>query len=160
MITCTFEDGGTGNLRHVVADILIIDGNKILLGKRSPNLVNPNKWGLAGGYLDRDETIVDAVHREVEEETGYRVKIESLLAIADSPRRKNDERQNVAFVFVTKSIEKIGKADSETSEVKWFDLDNLPKAEEMAFHHLEQIELYKRYLKEKFPLPFIKNLVP
>jgi hypothetical protein len=36
----------------------------------------------------------------------------------------------------------------------WYNLNNLPSDEEMAFDHAEDIQLLKKYLKENTPLPF------
>jgi len=45
-----------------------------------------------------------------------------------------------------KPLKKSGIHDHEISEVKWFDLNNLPPVETMAFDHLETIEKYKANL--------------
>ncbi|MBI2019240.1 NUDIX hydrolase [Candidatus Daviesbacteria bacterium] len=39
----------------------------------------------------------------------------------------------------------------EVKELRWFELDNLPAKEEMAFDHGEDIEIYLKFLKERFP---------
>lgn len=142
MITCEFEDGNKANLRHVVVDVLVIENNKILLVKRANHLSNGGKYGLVGGYVNKDETIEEAVLREVEEETGYKIEIVKQLRVVDSPNRPQEDRQNVAFVFLAKPIKKVGEPDDESSEVKWFPLDKLPVEEEFAFDHFEDIALY------------------
>ena len=86
MITCTFEDLGIGNLRHVVVDVLVLKNKEILLTKRAEGLLEAGKWGLIGGLLDRDETIEEGAKREVFEETGWRVKNLKLLKIIDNPK--------------------------------------------------------------------------
>ncbi|MDO8497381.1 MAG: NUDIX hydrolase [bacterium] len=153
MITCRFEDGDKASLRHVVVDNLVIDNNKILLVKRASHMTNPNKYGLVGGYVNRDETLKEAVIREIKEETGYLVKIELFFRIKDSPHRAQEDRQNISFVFTTSVVKKVGVPDTESSEVTWFELDKLPKPEEFAFDHYEDVELYKKYLQKPFPLP-------
>jgi ADP-ribose pyrophosphatase YjhB (NUDIX family) len=57
MIICKFEDGGEAKLRHVVVDTLVLKDNKILLIKRTGKLLEGGKWGLLGGYVERDENI-------------------------------------------------------------------------------------------------------
>lgn len=155
MITCIFEKGFKANLRHVVVDTLVIDGNKILLVKRASNLSNPGKWAIIGGFVNRDETTKQAATREVREETGYEVEISTLFRINDNPNRPKENRQNIAFVYLAKPIKKITGHDKEVSELKWFELDKLPVQEDFAFDHYENIELYKKYLKQKFPLPLL-----
>src|SRR3990167_10491472 len=126
MITCAFENGGKDSLRHVVVDVLVIDGNKILLVKRTGKLLESGKWALPGGFLARDETTKQGAQREVKEETGYEIEIIKLLRVVDNPDRPKEDRQNVSFVYLAKPLEKTGIADKESSEMKWFDLDKLP----------------------------------
>ncbi len=162
MITCIFENGNKANpaLRHVVIDSLIVEDNKILLVKRAMHLMNGGKYALAGGYVEPEESTREAVIREAREETGYLVEPLFLLRIADNPNRPKEDRQNVAFVYVSKPLKKVGEKDEESTEVTWFALDNLPASEDFAFDHYEDIQLYCKYQKEKFPLPVIGEAVP
>jgi len=142
MIACTFEDGNEASLRHVVVDTLVIKNKQILLVKRAPHLLNGGKFGLVGGFVDRDETLEEAVRREVLEETGYKVKVERMLRIKDSPNRRGEDRQNISFSFIATALDKVGDADNESTEVTWFDLDQLPPADQFAFDHYEDVMLY------------------
>jgi len=144
MISCIFE-GQTNivHLRHVVVDMLVIEGRKILLVKRGGKWLEKGKWALPGGFLDMDETGEQAALRELKEETGYTGKIIKLFQIVDNPRRRHEDRQNVSLVYLVKPLKKIGESDDEISEVKWFALDNLPLAQDFAFDHWEVIERYK-----------------
>ena len=155
MIDCTFENGGKTKLRHVVVDTLILKDSKILLVKRHKKLSEPEKWGLAGGFMERDERIEQAAAREALEETGWQVKDMTLMRIVDNPNRPTEDRQNVAFVYFATTAKKVGEADWESHEQKWFDLDELPPKDQIAFDHAEQIEFYKKYLKENFKLPVV-----
>jgi 8-oxo-dGTP diphosphatase len=49
-------------------------GGKILLGKRSKGLLEAGKWGLLGGYVNRDETVEAAASRETMEESGWTIR--------------------------------------------------------------------------------------
>ncbi|MFA6474657.1 MAG: NUDIX domain-containing protein [Patescibacteria group bacterium] len=143
MIACTFENNNTANLRHVVVDALMIKESKILLVKRADHLRAGGKWAIPGGYVERDETTLEAIMREVLEETGYTSEIAELLTVLDTPNRAGDDRQNVSFVFIVKPIEKIHEPDDEVTAVQWFDLDKLPDKADMAFDHLEIIWEYR-----------------
>ena len=154
MITCYFKDSKkSAHFRHVVVDNLLIDGHKILLVKRGPKYLEPNKWGLPGGFVERDETISQATQREALEETGYQTKIISLFRIIDRPDRPKEDNQNISFVYLLNPTKKVGDPDHEIQQVKWFDLDNLPKPEEIAFDHHDTIKLCQQHLKKPFPLP-------
>jgi 8-oxo-dGTP diphosphatase len=153
MITCKFENDGQASLRHVVVDNLVLKEGRILLVKRTKKLLEGGKWALVGGYVERDEDIKSAAAREVLEETGYQVEGLTLFRIIDAPDRPAEDRQNIAFVHICTALGKVDTADDESDEQRWFDLDTLPPKEEIAFDHLQNIELYKRYLKEPFALP-------
>lgn len=154
MITCTFENGNQNSLRHVTANALVLKEGKILLCKRSEGLSEAGKWGLLGGYMNRDETTAECAVREAKEESGWDVVNPELFRIVDNPNRPHEDRQSVEFVYITEAVEKTGEPDWESKELQWFSLDELPADEEIAFDHGEDIALYKRYLEQPFTLPF------
>ena len=147
MIKCTFENGNENSLRHATIDAIVLNGkDEVLLVKRANKILESGKWALPGGFIERDETVVEAVAREVKEETGWDVKNIKLMKIIDIPGRPNEDRQNISFVHICQAVEKTGEPDQESSRQKWFKLDNLPAKEQIAFDHLEDIEFY---LKKK-----------
>lgn len=158
MINCIFENNNKALLRHAVVDAIVIKENKILLAKRARHLREGDKHCLPGGYLNRDETVEEAVLRELKEETGYEGKILRLLGINDNPLRKGDDRQNVCFLFLIEALEKVGQPDNETASIDWFELDNLPAEDSFAFDHYELIEKYKKY-KAGQDLPIFINKI-
>jgi ADP-ribose pyrophosphatase YjhB (NUDIX family) len=134
----------------------VINGNKILLVRRAPHLLDGGKWGIIGGYVERDETTKEAAAREIFEETGYKVADITLLTIRDNPDRPHEDRQNVVFVHFCNAKNKEGEPDAESTEQRWFSFDALPKEDEFAFDHYKNIQLYLRYKEEKFPLPHLE----
>ncbi len=145
MLTCTFENQGTAHLRHVAVHAIAIQAGKILLVKRAPNLINGNKYGFPGGYLELDETVAEGCLRELKEETGYDGQIEALFSICDNPHRQGEDRQNVAFSYLVTVGEKTGQPDHESTAVEWFDLDDLPAEPEFAFDHWAHLAEYQKY---------------
>jgi 8-oxo-dGTP diphosphatase len=142
-------------MRHVTSGCVLVKDAQILLTLRSEGLLEAGKWCLPGGYMDRDETIAQGITREVMEETGWEVRDLQLLRVNDNPDRPHEDRQNIDFVYVGVAGKKTGEKDWESSEVRWFPLDKLPPAGEIAFDHGSNIELYKKYLKEPFTLPVL-----
>src|SRR3990167_3491513 len=142
MINCTFENSRKASLRHVVIDAIVIKDQKILLVKRALHLWHGNKWAIPGGFLDRDETLKQAVVRELKEETGLHGKITNLFKIIDSPNRKNEDRQNVAFVYIVEASGQIKFDPHEVTDAKWFNINNLTDENEFAFDHYEIIRDY------------------
>jgi len=159
MITCTFENNNKALLRHVTVNAIVVKDNQVLLGKRGTfngkPILESGKWGLLGGFFGRDENLIEAVKREVMEESGWEIKDLKLFRINDKPNRPKEDRQNVDIIFIANAVKQIKISDEEVSELRWFDLDKLSAKEEMAFDHRDALELYKRYLKEKFPLSIL-----
>jgi 8-oxo-dGTP diphosphatase len=56
------------------AIIALVDDNKILLQLRDskPKIKWPNFWGLPGGRVRANETLINGAAREINEETGYK----------------------------------------------------------------------------------------
>src|SRR4051794_23242359 len=123
MIICRFENGAEARLRHVVVHAIVEKDGALLLEKRAGPLLESGKWGLPSGYLDRDETVEEAVVREVLEETGWMSQVVSLFRINSKPDRPKEDRQNVAFEYIVRPIEKVGVGDHESSKVEWIPFD-------------------------------------
>lgn len=157
MIYCSFEKRSEGDisLRHVTVDAIALnkERNKVLLVKRAPSMSNPGKWVFPGGYLDRDENTVKGVLRELMEETGCVGAVISLFRINDNPDRAGEDTQNVDFVYLVEAGEKIGEADRESAEARWFSFDEIPPAGDFGFDHYETIGLYLKYLEKPCSLP-------
>ena len=155
MIKCEFENGNIASpgIRHVTTGVIVINEGKILLAKRAAGLLEGGKWGLVGGYLDRDEIISEGARREVLEESGWEVGELTLLKINDNPNRPGEDRQNVDFIFFTDAIKQVGEADDESEALEWYNLDSLPNDDQIAFDHADAISLYKEYVAHKFTLP-------
>lgn len=156
MITCTFENNNKTSLRHITVNTIIVKNDQILLGKRGTlngkPILESGKWGLIGGFFDRDENLIQSVKREAMEESGWEIDNLKLFRINDNPNRPHEDRQNVDFIFIANAVKQSGVSDEEVSCLQWFDLNKIP---EMAFDHGDAVKLYKKYLKEKFPLPVL-----
>jgi ADP-ribose pyrophosphatase YjhB (NUDIX family) len=160
VITCYFENGDKVGLRHIVISVIIVKDGKVLLEKRGTfngkPILESGKWALIGGFVDRNETLVEAAKREVREETGWTINNLNLFRIVDNPNRPNDsERQNVSMIFTADAVNQKPMASEEVVDLKWFNLNNLPPREKIAFDHSDDLRMYKKYLKKKFTLPVL-----
>lgn len=154
MITCSFEDGGKAMLRHVTVHALVEKEGSILLVKRSPNLLEGGKWSLPSGFLDRDETAIQGVLRELREETGWEGQVQSVFFIKTDPNRPHEDRQNIAIHFIVQPRKLAGVGDAESTEISWMPLSALPTEETFAFDHWEAIQKYIEYRKNGGSLPY------
>ncbi len=159
MINCTFENGNIAKpgLRHITVPVIVYRQNEILLGLRGTKngtpILESGKWGLLGGFFDRDETLVEAASREVMEESGWEIKTPQLFIINDSPNRPMEDRQNVDMIYIAEAILQTGTHDEEVKELRWFDIDNLPSDDQIAFDHALAIKLYKKHKSNPLELP-------
>jgi ADP-ribose pyrophosphatase YjhB (NUDIX family) len=122
--------------RGVTIDAIIVKDSEILLVKRGRD---PFKgfWALPGGYVDWDETVENAVAREVREETSLLVKNLKLLKIYSNPARHPKQCIDLAFVVEAEGVPKHG---DDAQELLWVSLERLPKT--LAFDHKQIIEDY------------------
>ena len=155
MITCVFEDGGRAELRHVVVHAVVEREGALLLVRRAEQLSEGGKWGLPGGFLDRDETLAEGVLRELREETGWTGRVVGLLRINSNPDRPHEDRQNVAFDFVVEPVAKVGEPDAESVAVAWIPIDQLPPLETLSFDHGDTIRAYLACRRQPPPAPIL-----
>lgn len=159
MISCTFEGGNIASpgLRHITVVVIVYREHKILLGLRGTKngkpILEAGKWGPLGGFLDRDETMQECARREVMEESGWEIKTPQLFIINDSPNRPMEDRQNVDMIYIAEATIQSGTHDEEVKELRWFDLDNLPPDDHIAFDHALAIRLYKKHQITPLALP-------
>lgn len=155
MITCTFENGSSVSLRHVVVHMVVEKEGKLLLVKRAGNILETGKWSLPSGFLDRGETAKEGALRELKEETGWDGEILSLFRVNTRPNRPHEDRQNVSLDFLVRPVSETGSPDGENSKIEWIDIPNLLPFSEFAFDHGETIEYYLKYRKQPFQLPIL-----
>lgn len=78
-----------------VVSCFIEYNGKILLLKRQSNKPQPNKYGVPAGKIDKKETIIGAVIREVKEETGITIPVSSITFYAS----KFVEYDDLKFIY-------------------------------------------------------------
>jgi 8-oxo-dGTP pyrophosphatase MutT (NUDIX family) len=68
-------------MKHAAGVVLVRSDGAVLVQLRdmNPGIVNPGHWGIVGGQALDGESNEAAARRELEEETGYRVKELRLL---------------------------------------------------------------------------------
>jgi 8-oxo-dGTP diphosphatase len=125
----------------VTIDTLIIVENKgdyfILLIERA-NPPFQNCWALPGGYLDMEETLEEAAHRELIEETGLNVEtLHELKSFSGLYRDPRERTITIVFYAIIEGICPQLNAGDDAVKAEWFPLDNLPN---LAFDHFEIIE--------------------
>ena len=106
-----------------VAILVLNHNNQLLLVKRS---VEPAKgaWCLPGGFIECNESIEEAVVRELEEETGLKGEVEDLVDFFS--QRNQYYEALLIFGYRAKILGGELKAGDDAQEVDFYDLDKLP----------------------------------
>lgn len=107
-----------------------------------------NKWALVGGFVKDNETLFEAVNRELQEETGITVNyLEQLFTFGDDIHRDPRGRViSVAYFALVNSTKFYVKADSDAEEAQWFSIAALP---DLAFDHKLILETALKRLQNK-----------
>ena len=104
------------------------DGNEILVIRDRVY----QKFKLPGGYIDNEENISQALEREVFEETGINVKLESIVSIGHFSPGQFDESNLYVVCNATPLSKTIHVGDSqEIIEAKWINIDDYLNSEEI-----------------------------
>ena len=125
--------GVPGNLADLPLKLgvsaVIIDGQgRVLLQRRADN----GLWALPGGAVDPNESVSEAVHREVLEETGLEIRVERLVGVYTDPRvciaRGADGRwfRFIAFSFLARPTGGSLRLSSESTDLAYFSPQHLP----------------------------------
>ena len=64
--------------------VLVVDGDRFVLCRRRPDMLEGGKWCLPCGYVEYDEDFLTAALREVQEETGLQVEIETIISVSSN----------------------------------------------------------------------------
>ena len=104
---------------------LIGSGNKILLVKEA----NTGFWSFPGGWAELYDSPKTAAYNEVVQETGVKPEITRLIGVLDRlPHKSERPVPEYVIIFEGKvSEEDFSKHCHEISDVRFFNIDNLPQ---------------------------------
>lgn len=135
-------------LQDGAAAIIVNKEGQILLQSRADR----DEWGLPGGCQELGERFQDTVIREVKEETNLDIREEDLELIdivSGESRRSMYPNGDVVFnntvLYCVRTYSGELKWDSESKEMRFFDLENLP----MNQHDPDLIEMYRKYIGKR-----------
>lgn len=105
-------------------------------------------WALPGGLVKEDESLIDAVKRELKEETNVDVNyLEQLYTFGDDITRDTRNRViSVAYMALVDPSKLSLKADTDADEVSWVPVSKIPI---LAFDHNEIVNKGLERLKAK-----------
>lgn len=129
------DDPNAPTINSVVPSVVAIvqdDQGRVLMIHKTDN----DKWALPGGGHEPGESIADTVVREVKEETGYDVQVETLTGTYTNPNHvmsydDGEVRQQFSIAFRARLVGGQKRTSSESSEVEW-----------LAAEQIEQLDLH------------------
>jgi len=117
---------GTAPIQLNFAAACIRDGDRVLLQQRADH----RAWGFPGGAIELGESAAEAVIREVHEETGLEVRVESLLGVYTKYQHtypNGDVAQTITVFFCCTPVGGlIHDGDAETLQLQYFPIDSTP----------------------------------
>lgn len=126
--------------RGVVDLILYNEKNEILLQHRDDNAKTyPNKWCIFGGGIEKGETPIQALKRELKEELNYDVKNPKLV-LEKKVDEKKYKRKLKFFIFIEEYDEQQKLILGEGKAKKWCKFEDLK--------NLDMIEADRKTLEE------------
>ncbi len=102
----------------------VVDGEKVLAVRRRDN----GHWEPPGGVLESGERVEDGLLREVREETGLEVAVDSLSGVY-----QNLERDIIALVYRCHVLGGALRATDETSSFRWLTAPECDEAMDPAY---------------------------
>lgn len=128
--------------------IIVNEDGEVLLQERQDN----GNWGLPGGCQELGEDLRETAAREVYEETGIKIDSKSLVlidTISGESRKRSYPNGDIVFnntslyvVKITNEQKNDIKCDSESKQLKFFDINNLP-------NNLHDGDLIEAYINHK-----------
>ncbi|MFK7814252.1 MAG: NUDIX domain-containing protein [Maribacter sp.] len=104
-------------------------------------------WALPGGFVLEKESLVQAVQRELHEETGVKINyLEQLYTFGEPKRDPRGRVISIAYFGLVKPNAFKLQAATDAEKAEWFHIDELPK---LAFDHKTIFEIALKRLQGK-----------
>ena len=128
------------------ACLIIYKNGNVLLQKRADD----KKWDMHGGFIEPNETIMEALNREIKEELNIKPINPELMGIYNKYPNEDEVYLCRNCFICTEYDGEISFNDNEVLEIKWFDINNLPN----DMHECDRnvLEDVKKYIDIKKPI--------
>lgn len=117
------------------AQAVIVRDGCVLLGRRAHD-PGRGRWDLPGGFLHEGEDPVDALRREVLEETGLELDLLEFLGMWNEPYW---DRIVLCLTWLASPAGGDQRAGDDLVELRWFRAQERPRRDELAFPTFDEI---------------------
>lgn len=134
---------------HVLTTLFTIEDGiiKVLLIKRKNNPYN-GYWALVGGALYNNESLLEGMHREINEKAGIKKIDLYFSSVIDDINRSPIQRMLAVVYIGVIDCTKVAlmKSTLKTSDAEWVSIENVP---ELAYDHNKVLESGIDTLRQK-----------
>lgn len=128
----------------VVAFTLITKIPYILLIQRA-NDPAKGEWAFPGGFVDKDEDLMEAAVRELAEETGLSgIPLHQFHSFGEPGRDPRGHTISVAYCCIVSEEKQAVRAADDAADARWFPLSDPPP---LAFDHDHILEKAVQFVK-------------
>ncbi len=107
--------------------VVVLRGSDVLLIRRAEP-PRKDQWSIPGGKQERGETVRDAAHREIREETGVEIALIGLVDVVDGISRDETGAAISHYTLIDFAAEWVAGepvAGDDAAEARWTPLENL-----------------------------------
>ena len=112
---------------YVGVGVVVFRGEEVLLAKRGKK-PRFNSWSIPGGAQELGETIEDAAHREILEETGLVIEILGLVEVVNSINLDDEKRVEFHYTLIDFVAEWKGGnlvAGDDAADARWVPINEI-----------------------------------
>jgi 8-oxo-dGTP diphosphatase len=132
------------NSKPTASAVVTDDDGRALLARRAGEPFQ-GYWDLPGGFLEEGEHPLDALRRELREETGLEVEPQRFLGIwIDRYGDDADAPSTLNLYWTARVVSGEPEPADDVTDLAWFAADELPPAKEIAFHIPEVLAVWRQ----------------
>ena len=123
--------------------LCVDEHGRVLLARRA-NEPFKGSWDLPGGFLEEGEHPLDALRRELMEETGLEVEpLEFVGVWLDRYPYETYTASTLNLYWTARVLAGSAKAADDVAELAWFRPEDLPDENRLAFHIADVLRVWR-----------------